>query len=313
MPPAISVIIVSWNAKNYLRECLEALYTRTTTQDFDVWVLDNDSSDGSPDMVATEFPQVRLVRTGENLGFAKANNLGIRQSEGRYLALVNSDAIVHQNCLDQLLAFMEQRPDIGLCGPRIVHADGSLQHSCMLAPTPKTLFIRALALDTIFPQSARLGSDLMRFWPHDAEKKVDALVGCFWFARREAVDQVGLLDEDFWFYAEDVDWCKRFRDHGWPVVFTPVATTTHYGGGSTANAPVRYYVQMKRSELRYWSKHYGWLGRGYAWAMFLLYDLVRLTRAGLGWLLSKTQRAEHAHKCQRSLAALAWLLTPWAK
>jgi len=308
--PAISVIIVSWNAQHYLRECLQALFTRTTTQDFDVWVIDNDSQDGSPDMVATEFPQVHLVRAGANLGFAKANNLGIMQSRGRYAALINSDAIVGDKALDHLLAFMEQQPQIGLCGPRILNPDGSLQHSAMLIPTPWRLLVRTLALDSVFARWPLFGSDVMRFWDHNTQRNVDALVGCFWFVRREALPEVGLLDESFWFYAEDIDWGKRFGDHGWQVVFTPIAQAVHYGGASTANAPIRYYLQMKRSELHYWQKHYGRLGRYYAWVMLVLYDLIRAGRASVAWLVA--DRALYGYKVKRSLAALQWLLTPWA-
>ncbi len=307
-PLDISAIIVSWNCQGYLRECLQAIYTNTQRLRFDVWVLDNDSSDGSPEMVEREFPQVQLVRTGANLGFAKANNLGIRRSQGTYLALVNSDAITGPGCLDVLLAFMEQHPHAGLCGPRILNRDQTLQHSAMFAPTPWRLFCRALALDTLFPRVEWLGSDLMRGWAHDQERSVDALVGCFWFVRRNALDQVGLLDEDYWFYAEDIDWCQRFRRHGWDVLFTPAASAVHYGGGSTANAPVRYYVQLKRSELLYWRKHHGSVGLAYAWLMAVLHEGVRVTRSSVAWLLaSAPRRQEHGHKIKRSFAALQWL------
>lgn len=308
MEPDIAVVIVSWNARDYLKQCLESIYQAACKVSFEVWVVDNASKDGSPEMVEELFPQVHLIQTGKNLGFAGGNNVGIEASQGRYLFLVNSDVIIEDHCFDKLCAFMDDNPDIGLSGPRVLNADRSLQTSCMVTPTPWRGLSRALALDTTFPKCEAFGAGMMEFWPHNEIRDVDVLVGCFWVARREALAKTGLLDEDYFMYMEDVDWSKRFRDCGWRVTFYPEVEIIHFGGGSSANAPLKYYLEDRRSTLFYWRKHYGFAGLIYIYFISLLYEKLRILRAAALWLLRPAQRNENAHKLQRSWQTLLWLL-----
>ena len=164
---SISIIIVSWNAKKYLEECLNSILSCPLPYDTEIIVVDNASSDGSPDAVRDEFPGVRLIRNDDNYGFAKANNIGIRASTGDYLFFINSDVVVKAGCFEKMIAYMEGYPDIGVLGPKILSPNGAVQRSCMGFPTLWNSFTRALALDSVFPGMKLFGGHLMTFWPHD--------------------------------------------------------------------------------------------------------------------------------------------------
>ena len=145
-----------------------------------------------------------------------------------------------------MLAYMNEHPEIGMLGPQILDSNGNIQRSCMGFPTLWNTSCRALALDTLFPKSKLFGGYMMTFWPHDSIRDVNVINGCFWMVKREALDEVGLLDERFFIYAEDKDWCKRFWDAGWKVVYFPEAKAIHYGGASSSNAPIKFHIEMQK-------------------------------------------------------------------
>ncbi|MCX8089448.1 MAG: glycosyltransferase family 2 protein [Verrucomicrobiae bacterium] len=303
----ISVIIVSWNARRHLENCLNSLRAHGGPLVQEVIVVDNASTDGSPEMVERLFPEVRLIRAGANLGFARANNLGMRHATGSVLALINSDVVVHAHCFERLAQVMEARPDVGMAGPKVLGSDGRVQFTCAVVPTFWNLFCRAFALDRCLGHWRWFAGLEMRHWDYERAGEVGVLSGCFWLVRRAAVEQVGGLDERFFFYAEDVDWCKRFRDAGWKVLYWPEASVTHFGGGSSGNAPVRYSIEMLRANLRYWEKHHGRVGRCGYFLFALTYHglrlLTRTLRRGIRWHGSADPKFhEHA-------ACLRWLLT----
>lgn len=211
----LSFIVVSWNAKEILSKCLQSLTRETSHLYSEIIVVDNASTDGSPELVREQFPHVKLICNDANLGFAKANNIGIKQSTGRYLFLVNSDVIILEGCIDSMCTYMDQHLGIGVLGPKILSPDGMVQRSTMEFPTLWNCFCRALALDSIFRSSKLFGGQLMTYWSHDTIRNVEVINGCLWMVRREALRKVGLLDEDFFFCGEDIDWCKRFVDAGW--------------------------------------------------------------------------------------------------
>jgi GT2 family glycosyltransferase len=306
----ISVIIVSWNAKAYLDRCLQTLHEHAPGYPMEVLVVDNDSSDGSPEMVAEKYPQVRLIPTGANLGFAKANNVGLRQSRGRYLALINSDVEVLADCIHRLVEYCEGRPEVGMVGPRVIGADGKLQRSCRGFPTVWNMFCRAFALDAIFPKRPWFTGYLLQHWSQECEREVDILSGCFWLARRQAVEQVGLLDESFFMYGEDMDWCKRFWLGGWKLVFVPSAQSIHYGGASSSNAPVRFYIEKQRADLQYWRKHHRWFAQQCYFMVSCLQHLLRITGYAVGLLFPAKDRKLKRMKVLRSIRCLHWLLLP---
>jgi GT2 family glycosyltransferase len=213
---------------------------QSVREPLEVIVVDNASSDGSPEAVRANYPAVQLICNSGNDGFARGNNIGIRASQGEYLFLVNSDVVVSDGCFEKLLRYMDGHPEIGMLGPRILGSDGKVQRNCMGFPSLWNTLCRAVALDTLFPQSQLFGSHFLTFWNFDDTRPVDVINGCFWVLKRSAVDEVGLLDERFFMYGEDVDWCKRFRQKGWKVVFFGEAEALHYGGASSANAPIKF-------------------------------------------------------------------------
>jgi GT2 family glycosyltransferase len=303
----ISVIIVSWNARNYLRDCLASIREVGGSLVREIIVVDNASKDGSPEMVATEFPEVKLVHAGANLGFARANNLGIKQASGSFLALVNSDVIVHPGCFVQLTRILERQKGVGLVGPRIASGDGRLQLTCRRLPSFWNLTCRALALDLVLSRWPLFSGFEMRHWDYGNLAEVEVLSGCFWLARKAAVEQVGGLDERFFFYAEDLDWCKRFHDQGWKTVFVPEATATHFGGGSSSNAPLRYSIEMERANLAYWRKHHGLLGEWTCRLLSLVHHGFRLVPRV--FLEVGGAAARPGGKLKKHAVCVRWLLT----
>jgi GT2 family glycosyltransferase len=300
----VSVVIVSWNARDYLVQCLASLSGEVCRYPMEIIVVDNASLDGSPECVENQFPHVRLVRNATNLGFARANNIGVSHCRGRYLCFINSDVKVLQDCITHLVEYCKQQPDVGMVGPRIFGGDGELQRSCRGAPTLWNMFCRSLALDTILPRMKVFTGYSLSHWPHDALRPVDILSGCFWLVRREAMAQVGLLDESFFMYAEDMDWCKRFWAAGWKVVFVPSAEAIHYGGASAANAPVRFFIEMQRADLQYWKKHHS----RPAVAVYFLISCLHLMLRAIGYTFAmgfaRERRAVYRHKIGRSVACL---------
>jgi GT2 family glycosyltransferase len=305
----LSIVIVSWNAKKFVDECLQSLRTYSRRPDVEVFVVDNASTDGTPELVQASYPEVALVRNQDNEGFARGNNIGIARSSGRYVALINSDVRVLPKCIDRMIEYMESHPKVGMLGPRMLGASGQAGRSYMSAPTLWRYFCRALALDYLFPNSKFLSGYTMPYFKRDRVVEVDILNGWFWMTRREALEQVGLLDETFFMYGEDIDWCKRFRKAGWGVVYFPEAESIHYGGASSARAPVRFYIEMQRANLQYWKKHFSRLSQITYLAIIFIHQALRL--AGYALLLAvKSSRADATYKIQRSLACLRWIIQP---
>ena len=304
----ISVIIVSWNAKLYLLDCLHSLSGNAASQhSMEIIVVDYASSDGSPEAVCQQFPDVRLIRNNDNFGFAKANNIGIGISHGEYICLINSDVVVKEGCFDNMIAYMDDHPEIGILGPRILDKHGNIQRSCMGFPTVWNTLSRALALDTLFPGSRLFGGQLMTFWAHDSIMPVDVINGCFWMVRRSALAQVGLLDERFFIYAEDVDWCKRFNETGWQVVFFPDSQAVHFGGASSANSPVRFILERYKADLQYWRKHHSLPARIAFFLSLWIHNMVRMAGEAVKYIVKPSHRKQAASNFERSLACLKWL------
>jgi hypothetical protein len=307
--PLVSIIIVSWNAKDYLLKCLKSLTQTQGAAKMEIIVVDNASSDGSPEAVQREFPSVRLICTGSNLGFARANNIGMRASKGRYLGLINSDVEVLGDCISRLVDYCEHNPEAGMVGPRVIGGDRKLQRSCRGFPSVWNMFCRALALDALFPHVKLFTGYTLRYWPQDCTRTVDILTGCFWLARRQAVEQVGLLDESFFMYGEDMDWCKRFWGNGWKLVFVPSAEAVHYGGVSSSNAPVRFYIEKQRADLQYWQKHHSRLAVISYFLISCLHLMLRAIGYGVVLLFARGDQPACRYKVRRSLACLQWMVS----
>lgn len=297
----LSIVIVSWNAKKFLVDCLSSIYAKTDKLNAEIIVVDNLSTDGSQQAVKRLFPAVKLIENNSNLGFAKANNIGIRNSLGKYICLINSDVIVLENCLEKMITLMEAQPSVGVLGPKILNHDMTLQRTCRRFPTIVSSFLSALGFESLFKG--------LTFFPHDKTRDVDVLSGCFMMVRRKALSQVGPLDERFFFYAEDKDWCKRFRDAGWRNVFYPNAKAIHFGGSSSANAPIKFYIEMQKANIQYWRKHHGRAAQFIYLFIIFLHQIIRVIRGAAVFILKPSERNSSAKKIKRSVSCLKWLFS----
>ncbi|HZR63530.1 MAG TPA: glycosyltransferase family 2 protein [Terriglobales bacterium] len=304
----ISIVIVGWNARHYLELCLQSLEDAPSRRTVEILVVDNASSDGTAEMIAARFPHVKLIRSAENLGFSKGNNLAIRQCRGRYIALVNPDVIVLPGCLDALADYLDQNPKVGNVGPRVLNPDLTLQSSCRQFPTLWNNFCSATGLSSKFKSVPFFAGEHMFFFPHDRTRTVNVLVGCFSMIRREAFDAVGLLDEDLFMYGDDVDWCRRCWKAGWEVVFFPGAQAIHDRGKITASYPVRFALAQQRSVIHYWTKHHSFFGVLGIRSILFLHHLLRYTLAILSGLAHSRPNTKREVGKQLSGACLRELM-----
>lgn len=302
----ISIVIVSWNARKFLVECIQSISEQLCQSSGEIIVVDNASSDGSPEEVKRRFPAVRVIENEQNRGFATANNIGIQESAGEYIFLINSDVIVKPACISQLCRYMDEQPGVGIAGPAVLNSDSSLQTSVRPFPTFKAMMSRALGLDKIRIELAKSDSGLRS--PIGLGYEADIVSGCFWVIRRAALVTVGLLDPEFFMYAEDKDWCVRFWKKGWTVAYVPVAEAIHYGGASSSNQPVRFYIELHKANLRYWRKHHGWLGSIIARSIMLLHQLVRILTGMLRFAFSRCHQRKHTRLVLRRSGACARFL-----
>jgi GT2 family glycosyltransferase len=304
----VSIIIVNWNTKDLLRDCLDSIIEQTKNVEYEIIVVDNGSADDSVVMVKKKFPFVNVIENNENLGFARANNIGIRASKGRYICLMNSDITILDDCLGKLVSFMDSSPSIGMAGPKILNADLTLQHSCRHFPSIWNNLCQSLGLNHLFPKSAFFSDWIMNYWNHNSTRSVDALSGCFWMIRREALEEVGLLDEEFFIYGEDLDWCRRMHNTNWDIVFYPVAEAIHLGGASSAAAPVKFYLEMQKADLQYWRKHHGRCGKISYAVVILLRETIRVIARGLQYIFWPYRRETSGFKLKRSIASIRLIL-----
>jgi N-acetylglucosaminyl-diphospho-decaprenol L-rhamnosyltransferase len=269
----LGIVIVNYNTRDLLRDCLNSLRraAREGVTDFAVIVVDNASGDGSVDMVRDEFSEVKLIASPVNGGYAYANNLGLQEfgfsDQGttgeeeradlpRYALLLNPDTVLPPDSLDEMVAFMDDRPEAGAAGPKLVRQDGSLDLACRRSfPSPEVSLYRLAGLSKLFPGNPRFGRYNLTYLAPDQVTEVDSVVGAFMMVRREAIVQVGLLDETFFMYGEDLDWAFRLKARGWKVYYNPAVTVLHI-----KRAASRHSARARREFYRamdiFYHKHY---------------------------------------------------------
>jgi len=203
---------------------------------------------------------------------------------------------------------MESHFRAGMAAPKILNPDHSLQHTCRKFPSVWNNLCQATGLNKVFSRSAFFSEPLMKYWDHDEVRKIDVITGCFWMVRRECIAEVGLLDNDFFIYGEDIDWCRRFSRAGWDVMFYPGAEAVHFGGGSSDRAPVKFYLEMQKADLKYWRKHHGRSGKFMYWTIILMRQLLRMPVYALKYVFSSKQRKSALFKLKRSVVCVLWLL-----
>jgi GT2 family glycosyltransferase len=287
----LGIVIVNYNVRDLLRDCLESVFDSRSDFTFEVCVVDNASNDGSIDMVADEFAQVRLIRA-ENRGYAHGNNLGFRAfgfgNEGqvapsapRYVLLLNPDTVLPPSALADMLAFMEEHPQAGVSGPRLVREDGSLDKACRRSfPTPEVAAYRLSGLSRLFPRSRRFGRYNVTYLPPNVTTEIDSVVGAFMLVRGEVLSQIGLLDEQYFMYAEDLDFCYRAKQQGWQVWYNAAVTVLHYKGQSSKQRSSFANIQFYRTMRLFHDKHF-------KEQTFFLVNWIIYTAIGLmgGWAL----------------------------
>jgi GT2 family glycosyltransferase len=251
----VSIVIVSWNTRDILRDCLASIFAETRGVRFEVIVVDNASSDDSVEMIRCEFPEVTLIGNCDNRGFAAANNQGIDAAQGRYVLLLNPDTVVLDGAIDKSVGFADAHPQAAVVGCKVLNSDRTLQRSCFMFPSALNLFLLATYLDRLFSRNRFFGRDRMSWWDADDSRPVDVVSGCFMLVRRETIDQVGKLDERYFMYGEETDWCYRFTKAGWKVLFTPDAQIIHLGGSSSDRVRLPMRLQLRASILLFIKSH----------------------------------------------------------
>ena len=252
----LSVIIVNYKVKHYLEQCLRSVAEASRGIAVEVIVVDNASGDGSVEYLRERFPDVTIIASEENLGFARANNLAIRNSHGQYVLLLNPDTIVAEDTFRDFLTFMDSTPDAGGCGAYMLHTDGSFApESRRGLPTPFVAFCKMSGLASLFPKSRTFGRYYMRYLNENEVNRIEIMSGAFMFLRRDALDKAGLLDEDFFMYGEDIDLSYRILKAGYNNYFLP-SRILHYKGESTVKSSYRYVHTFYRAMELFFNKHY---------------------------------------------------------
>ena len=252
----LSVIIVNYKVKHYLEQCLRSVAEASRGIAVEVIVVDNASGDGSVEYLRERFPDVTIIASEENLGFARANNLAIRNSHGQYVLLLNPDTIVAEDTFCDFIGFMDSTPDAGGCGAYMLHTDGSFApESRRGLPTPFVAFCKMSGLASLFPKSRTFGRYYMRYLNENEVNRIEIMSGAFMFLRRDALDKAGLLDEDFFMYGEDIDLSYRILKAGYNNYFLP-SRILHYKGESTVKSSYRYVHTFYRAMELFFNKHY---------------------------------------------------------
>jgi GT2 family glycosyltransferase len=259
--PELSAIIISFNGMRFLPDCLRTLKEDLSAIPHEIIVVDNGSGDGSSEFVREQFPGVRLIENGRNLGFAAAVNIGLRAARGEFIYILNQDLRFRKGGTEILLRRLKADSTIGMIGPKFVGFDGILQPSARAFPTFRHVFYDALFLSKILPQSREFGSWRMGWFDHETELPVDQPMGSAMLLPRGVVERVGEFDESYPIFFNDVDYCWRMKQSGYKLLYFPDAVVEHFVGGSTRTMPVRMKWESHRSMYRYLSRHTHWYGR----------------------------------------------------
>jgi GT2 family glycosyltransferase len=253
----LSIVILCWNDRNVIDGCLTSIYRETTNIEFEIIISDNGSSDGSPQFVREKYPDVRVIENETNLGFAKGNNVGISQSSGEYVLILNPDTIIHEHALEKWISYADRHPEAGGFGCKVLNPDGSYQGPARPFPTIRRDWIAALYLRPLAYISDSFISDTYTGWDGNSERPIDWQSGCCVMFRSSCLRALGGFDGQFFYHFEEVDLCRRLWNAGYSILYTPEAVITHLGGQSVNRFPIRFELEKYRSRYRYFYKHFG--------------------------------------------------------
>jgi len=261
----LSIIIVNYNTKQLTLDCISSVFQSITSYRYEVILIDNASSDGSVEAIQDQFPEVKIISNNENTGFSRANNQGIQIAGGSYVLLLNSDTVIEATTLDTMIRYMETHPKVGASGCKLILPDGTLDDACKRGfPTPLASFYYAFGFSKRHPSDPKYNQYKLTHLDPDQEHVVDCLVGAFMMVREEVIEQVGGLDEEFFMYGEDIDWCYRIKDAGWKITYYPKTTVIHYKGASSRKKPNKIIYEFHRAMVLFHRKHYA---RKYSFAV----------------------------------------------
>jgi GT2 family glycosyltransferase len=278
--PDLSIIIVSWNVRGLLHACLQSIADQRHGLDIEVILVDSASVDGSPEMVRDAFPWVNLIACDENVGFPRGNNIGLAAANGRYLLLLNPDTEIKGDALPKMLAYLENQPKVGLVGPQLLNSDGSIQSSRRRFPKLITGLFESTWLEPVAPKLI-LRHYYAHDLPDDAVADVDWVKGACMLTRREIYTTLGGMDEDYFMYSEELDWCRRIKNAGWRIVYFPEAQVLHHEGKSSEQAVTARHINFQRAKLRYFRKYHGAAAAAVLRAVLLLNYVWQILIEGL--------------------------------
>jgi GT2 family glycosyltransferase len=296
----VTIVIVSYNVANFLNDCLYSIKKETRCS-YEVIVVDNYSEDNTVEIVQNQHPDIKLIKNQRNEGFAKANNRGFKIAKGRYILMLNPDTVILDKAIDKLVRFMDTHPKAGACGPKNFYPDLSLQHNCHHFPSLVMTFFECLQLRRFFPKKRLFGREQMTYWTYDEVRDVDWITGCSLMIRKTALDGVGFLDENYFIYSEECDFCYRLKQKKWKILFFPGASIIHYYGQSSsaqnphkakAKTATRYYFE---SRYYFFKKNFG---RGREFLLRLIdiiyYSLSFLRNKIMLWKGDREERMRYA-------------------
>jgi N-acetylglucosaminyl-diphospho-decaprenol L-rhamnosyltransferase len=256
--PELSIVIVNYNAAEYLKPCLDSVIVSNPEISLEVIVVDNGSTDNSTELMGSLYPKIKLIRNKNNFGYAVANNRALNVVKGQYILLLNPDTVLPPNCLRKMLDFLNLHPEIGMIGPKLIRADGTFDHACRRQfPSPLDIYFRLLGLDRLFPRSKLFGHYSLTYLDPNISGEVDCISGAFMLVTRKGLCEVGLLDERFFMYAEDIDWSRRYKLAGWKVYYLAQVEVLHYKRASAIKTAPKMIREFYKSLYLYYDKYYG--------------------------------------------------------
>ncbi|MFB0507409.1 MAG: glycosyltransferase family 2 protein [Thermodesulfobacteriota bacterium] len=299
----LSVIIVNWNTRQLVVESLQSLYRAIGDFSMEVFVVDNGSSDGSVEAIRAAFPRVILVENAKNIGFARANNEALRRARGKYFLFLNTDVILQEYTVAALLEFMEKTPQAGIVGAQLLNTDGTKQNSFDNFPTLLSEGLNKSLLRMFFPN--RFPSKRLSL---SSPIAVESVIGACMMVRKDAVDEVGPMDEDYFLFMEETDWCYRMRERGWRVYLVPQAQAVHLQGGTADRVKVQAKLEYYRSRYSFFKKHRGTLQAGVLRGILLLKLSMSLLMHSLLCLFTFFQDRKARQKLANTWKLFAWHL-----
>lgn len=295
--PDLSIVIISFNTAQMTLECLQSVYDNQAGLSLQVIVVDNDSKDNSVAEIRRCFPDVDLIANNYNAGFAAANNQGFEIAKSEHVLLLNSDTLVLGNVLKASLEYVKNDPEVGAFGCRVLNTDRTVQRTCSQYPTNLNLLLKTLGLDHLtFPRW--FGRYFMRDWQRDSERDVDVVSGCYLLVPAQVIQTVGSLDEDYFFFGEEADWCLRIKKSGWKVRFSPVGEIIHHGSVSAKKLQYKRDMLLTNGLIRFHVKNYGNFSAGITWLILFVFNLTRAVLWSCLGVVKKGYRERAKHFLQ---------------